>query len=77
MNNRGYAFLVQGAFDDAEHDFLAAVSLDPNSEVALANLASLYLNTERHTEARPLIERLLILDPENTGYQMLLSAIQI
>ena len=75
INNRGYAYLLMGEFDNAEVDFQNAISLNPDAEVALANLASLYVNTDRSALARPLVSRLLILAPSNPDYSRLWSSI--
>lgn len=74
VNNRGFAYLLMGIFEDAERDFKYAIALDPDAAVALANLSSLYINTDRHAEARPLIRRLLILTPNNPEYDLLWRA---
>ena len=75
INNRGFAYLLMGEFDNAEVDFQNAISLNPDAEVALANLASLYVNTDRSALARPLVSRLLILAPSNPDYSRLWSSI--
>lgn len=74
--NRGFARLLLGQFEAAEEDFRTALSLDPDQEQALANLASLYANTDRPEEARPLVRRLLDLSPGNPGYRQLWNALQ-
>ncbi|GMQ81876.1 MAG: hypothetical protein BMS9Abin05_1313 [Rhodothermia bacterium] len=71
VNNRGFAYLLMGEIENAELDFKDAIALDPDAEVALANLASLYANTDRHAQARPLVRRLLILAPDNPDYNIL------
>jgi hypothetical protein len=68
VTNRGYTHLVAGDFDAAERDFLYAIALYPDAEVALGNLASLYANTGREVEARPILEQLLRLDSDNEAY---------
>lgn len=75
-NNRGFARLMQGDLEGAEADFRAALALHPDAEQALANLASLYLNTERHDEARPLAQRLLRLQPDNPQYRQLAALLE-
>lgn len=74
--NRGFAQLLLGALPAAEADFVQALRLDPNQEQALANLASLYANTNRVDEARPLVRRLLEMSPGNAGYRQLWNALQ-
>lgn len=68
-NNRGFARVLKGDAAGAEADFHAALALDPNAEQALANLASLYYNTGRAAEARPLVDRLLRLRPGHAPYE--------
>lgn len=70
-NDRGWARVLLGDYDGAEADFERAVALDPDAEQALANLASLYYNTGRPDAARPLLRRLLRLDPSNPDYRRL------
>ncbi len=67
-NNRGYAWVLLGDFPKAEADFRKALSLDPDARQALANLASVCLNTGRADEALSLVDRLIKLDPENQQY---------
>lgn len=75
-NNRGFARAVQGDMQGAEEDFRAALALNPDETKALANMASLYLNTNRHKEARPYARRLLELEPNNEDYQRLWSLVR-
>ncbi len=89
-NNRGFARIgkaltlaqagdspgAQDAFEAAEADFRQALALNPDEEQALANLASLYLNTNRPAEARPYAERLVRLRPDNPDYQGLLNLLR-
>lgn len=70
-NNRGFTRVLLGDAEGAEADLLMALSLDPDAIYPLANLASLYFNTDRRDEARPHIKRLLELDPMNPDYQQL------
>jgi Flp pilus assembly protein TadD len=75
-NNRGFARAMSGDMAGAEADLLRAIELDPDSFQAIGNLASLYLNTNRVAEARPLARRLLDSDPSNPDYQRLWNFIQ-
>jgi tetratricopeptide (TPR) repeat protein len=70
-NNRGFARAMQGDLSGAEGDFLMAVSLNPDAYQALANLSSLYINTDQSEKARAYVKRLLEFDPKNEGYQRL------
>lgn len=67
-NDRGFTRVLLGDFEEAEADFLTALALDPDAIAPLGNLASLYYNTNRKVEARPYLQRLLELDPDNPDY---------
>ncbi|HEX2901116.1 MAG TPA: tetratricopeptide repeat protein, partial [Bacteroidia bacterium] len=71
LNNRGFAQVLKNDFAAAEKDFQRAFSLDPDSEIAMANLASLYLNTGRPDEAKRFTAKLLKRDPQNPQYLQL------
>lgn len=75
-NNRGFARAMQGDLQGAEQDLKRAIELNPNAEQAIANLASLYLNTNRQEDARPYAARLLELAPNNENYQRLWQLLQ-
>jgi hypothetical protein len=70
-NNRGFVRILTQDPERAEEDFVEALRLDPDAEMALANLASLYLNTNRLAEARPYARRLLDAHPDDPNYQQL------
>lgn len=72
-NNRGFARAMQGDLSNAEEDFIIAIQLDPDAYQAMANLASLYVNTGQDAKARPYAQRLLEHDPENEAYRRLLE----
>ena len=74
-NNRGYAWVLVGDFAKAEGDFEKALSLDPDTKQALANLASLYFNTGRASAALELVDRLLVLEPDNQQYRKFRDAV--
>lgn len=67
-NNRGFVRVMKRDFAGAEADFKAALQLNPDAVLALANLASLYFNTNRQAESRPLVQRLLEIDPNDQEY---------
>ncbi|GIV60597.1 MAG: hypothetical protein KatS3mg043_1686 [Rhodothermaceae bacterium] len=71
-NNRGFTRVLQGDATGAEADFKAALALDPDAVMPLANLASLYYNLGRKAEARPYVQRLIELDPRNADYHRFL-----
>ena len=68
LNNRGFAHLLAGNYEQAESDFVRTLELDPDEKQALANLASYYFNSGDPNLARPLIGRLLKLEPTNEQY---------
>ena len=73
LNNRGFTYLVTGNLDAAESDFLTALALDPDAIQPLANLASLYFNTQRNDQARQYVEHLLKLEPNNPQFLQLMD----
>ena len=75
-SDRGYTHVLLRDFVKAEADLLAAIALNPDLEPALANLASLYFNTDRIAEARALVQRLLELDRTNIQYHQLWDLVQ-
>lgn len=77
FNNRGFAFVLSDNFEAAEKDFKKALMLDPDSEIAMANLASLYLNTNRSDLAKKFTAELLRRNPENPDYLKLKSILGI
>ncbi len=74
--NMGYARLLSGDFDAAEADFLKAIGLYPDAEVALGNLATLYATTGRIAEASLVLNTLLKLVPDNIRYQQMAAALR-
>jgi len=75
-NDRGFAYVLMGDAERAEADFLEAIALDPDSERALANLASLYFNIGRKEEARPYVRRLLDIDSANWQFRRLWALVR-
>ena len=75
-NDRGFAYVLMGDAERAEEDFKTAIGLDPDSDKALANIASLYFNTGRKDEARPYVRRLLDIDSANLQFRRLWSLVQ-
>lgn len=68
-NNRGYAYVLQGDLAKAEADFLRELQLQPDPELALANLASVYVNTGRGAKAKPIVARLRRMRPGHPPYE--------
>ena len=75
-SDRGFVHVLLRDFALAEADLLAALALSPDLEPAVANLASLYFNTGRQNEARPLVRRLLELDRTNLQYHQLWNLVR-
>lgn len=75
FNDRGFAYVLTGDMLRAERDFLSALRLDPDSETAMANLASLYLNVGRIDDARRYTAALLARDGDNPQYLRLKDAV--
>lgn len=76
LSDRGFAHVLSQNAEAAEADFLAALALDPDLEMGLANLASLYFNTGRADRARPYARRLVALDPANARYRRLWELVE-
>lgn len=72
-NDRGFTYVLLGDNASAEDDFLHALSLNPNIEMALANLASLYYNTGRTADALAYAQQLVRRVPENPAYRQFLD----
>jgi tetratricopeptide (TPR) repeat protein len=62
--NLGYLLVLQGNLSRAEEVCLEAADWDPDGKVILDNLACLYLEQQRWTEAAEVYARLLPLDPK-------------
>lgn len=73
FNNRGLIHAMLGNLQQAETDFRRALAFLPDLEQALGNIASLYFNTGRREEARPYVEHLVDLNPENAQYRQFLE----
>lgn len=76
LNNRGFVHLQRGNLAAAEADFLGALRLAPNLEMALANVTSLYANTGRIDVAQAYAERLVRHVPGNPQYRQFLDALR-
>jgi len=68
LNNRGFLLLLMGDTERAEEDFVSALALSPDMELALANYASLLINTDRADEAREIVRNLIRRFPSNPDY---------
>ena len=60
---RGWIRYSRGRIQDAVRDLKAAVAIEPNNADALLLLINCYLISGKVSEARPLIERVLAVDP--------------
>jgi predicted Zn-dependent protease len=58
-----------GDLERAEADFRQALTLDPDLELANANLASILMNTGREEEAKPIVSELQRRHPGNPDYR--------
>lgn len=61
----GLKLMTMGLLKEAAREFEAVLSQDPRDAPALLGLARLHLAQHRPNEARPLLERLLALHPNN------------
>ena len=60
----------------AEKAFREGLGIEPDSEALLYALAVLYIQQEEKGKARPIVNRLLQINPQNGDYRNLLGAIQ-
>ena len=75
VDEAGVDLVLAGDSIEAQSDFRMTLSLDPDAEQALANLASLYLNTDEPAEAKLFIDRLVKLKPDNAEYKAFQKAV--
>ena len=67
MNNLGTVLYMLSQIDDAERWFHKTLSIKEDDPDALSNLADLYVNQKRWTEAASILERYLRDDASNTN----------
>jgi tetratricopeptide (TPR) repeat protein len=61
----GFKLMTMGLLKEAAREFNGALAKDPNDASALLGLARLHLAQHRPQEARPLLEKVLALHPDN------------
>jgi Flp pilus assembly protein TadD len=61
----GLKLMTMGLLQEAAREFEGALAKDPSDATALLGLARLHLAQHRPAEAKPLLERLLALHPDN------------
>ena len=72
----GQLYRASNQIDKAEQSFKKAVELQPDLNAAYAQLASIYVTTNRQDEAIASLERGLEQDPENVPVMMLKGMVQ-
>lgn len=75
-NNRGCCYLGLGQETLAQESFERALKIDPTYENALFNTASLHMKNQRHEDARPLVDRLRRLCPDDRGVEHLIALLE-
>ncbi|MFC4404213.1 rhomboid family intramembrane serine protease [Gracilibacillus xinjiangensis] len=73
---RSFAHIQLDHYQEAISDLEMCLKLDPNLEKALYNLAILYQNDNRPSDALLLIEKALEIDPDNSSYQTLYEQLE-
>jgi Tfp pilus assembly protein PilF len=63
--NLGYLWLLEGDDKKAEAFYTKALSLDPDDDQALLNMAGLYLYRRNETDALKMINRCIKAHPDN------------
>jgi tetratricopeptide (TPR) repeat protein len=74
--NYGLVLQKLGKRTDAELAFKQGIKINPNSIPNLYALGYLYFEQNRFKEALPVMQRLMVLDPDNQQYQQLSNVIQ-
>lgn len=67
LSNRGFSYLQQGEYAQAEHYLERALGENPDNPYALLNMGAVYQNTGRDEEARSAYERLIMLNPPDVA----------
>jgi Flp pilus assembly protein TadD len=66
---------LQGDMDGALAQLKLAVKKSPDDPTYLLGLATFYVQVGDTEAARPLVEKLLKLDPDNASYRMLMKQV--
>jgi tetratricopeptide (TPR) repeat protein len=61
-NNRGYVYLGEKRYDEAEADFKEAVKVDPENKMAYANLGAVYKYRKDYEKAEEYLKQALKID---------------
>jgi tetratricopeptide (TPR) repeat protein len=72
-NNLGYIAALEGRFAEAEVFYEKALLLNPDYEQALMNKVALYLFLKKDKEVKPLLKRVLKVNPNNEEARRLLG----
>ena len=73
--NWGLSYQHQQLRKEAEAAFLQGLEIDPNSMENLYALSILHIQQQEGAKARPYLEQLLKMDPQNAQFQQLLQAL--
>jgi tetratricopeptide (TPR) repeat protein len=76
LNNLGYAYLISGKVNKAEATYNIALSLDPDYESLLMNVVGYNVYTKNYSEAKNILNRILLKNPENEKAKMVLNQIK-
>jgi tetratricopeptide (TPR) repeat protein len=76
LTNLGYVKLAEGKVNDAEQLYFKALSLDPDYEPLLLNLAGLYAYKKEYKKAETFLTRLLKRNPNNKQAKQALRQIK-
>ena len=71
--NLGFAYVLQNQFEQGEALYDQAIALDPDYEQALMNKAAIRLLYKDEEVAKDLLNRVLVLNPDNQQAQYILS----
>ncbi|NJN25783.1 MAG: tetratricopeptide repeat protein [Cyclobacteriaceae bacterium] len=74
--NYGLVLQTQGKYIEAEKAYKSGLKQEPNSVANLYALLYLYMEQKRFREAKPVVERLLVLEPQNQQYRQIEERIQ-
>ena len=72
----GMSCYLQGDMEEALKQLKLAVKKSPDNPTYLLGLATFHVQVKDTSAARPLVEKLIKLDPENASYQMLLKQVE-
>ena len=76
INNLGYANLISGQSTEAEALYNRALSLDPDYEPLLMNVAGFYIYKKKYKEANEILKQVLKKNPGNQQAKQILKQLQ-